>query len=104
MLLHSHAGELLLVQKNNPARGIILRSMVLHTHYFPPFSAMTFNTHLAVFHLGRSLTRLGHQPLWVRFHRNHQLSQSGHNNIAETSAVLSVLICIPSACHALSAM
>lgn len=32
MLLHFHAGELLLVQKNNPARGIILRSMVLHTH------------------------------------------------------------------------
>lgn len=26
MLLHSHAGELLLVQKNNPARGIILHA------------------------------------------------------------------------------
>lgn len=32
MLLLSHAAELLLVQKNNPARGIIPLSMVLHTH------------------------------------------------------------------------
>lgn len=34
MLLLSHAAELLLVQKNNPARGIIPLSMVLHTHIF----------------------------------------------------------------------
>lgn len=42
MLPQSHAGELLLVQKNNHARGIILHSQGLYTHQFPPFSLYEF--------------------------------------------------------------
>lgn len=42
MLPQSHAGELLLVQKNNHARGIILHSEGLYTHPFPPFSLYEF--------------------------------------------------------------
>lgn len=42
MLPQSCAGKLLLVQKHNHARGIILQSEGLYTHQFPPFSLYEF--------------------------------------------------------------
>lgn len=57
MLLHSRAAELLSVQKDKLPGEIIPLGRGLQTHSFPLFSAVTFNTRLAAFHLENVLTR-----------------------------------------------